>query len=115
MEKLTTSQLSGIPETMLITLWSKAIENERTDAILKDKKASEIISKIDYDFGKFKNIKLSQVGVCVRANLIDNEAKEFLQKYPDGVVIQLGAGLDAPNAWEVPRHLHIGTILICPK
>ena len=90
-----TKQLSSIPETMLITLWAKATETEKPNGLLHDEMAKKIIGDIDYDFTKFKNVKLSQIGCCIRANLIDNEAKDFLDKHPDAVVIQLGAGLDA--------------------
>ena len=88
-------QLTGIPETMLTTLWAKATETNRPDALLKDKYAVEIIKQVDYDFSKFRKGKFSQAGVCIRAKLIDDEVMTFLNEHPDGVVIQLGAGLDA--------------------
>ena len=90
-----TKQLSSIPETMLITLWAKATETEEGNGLLHDEIARQIISNIDYDFTKFKHGKLSQIGCCIRANLIDEEARNFLDKHPDAIVIQLGAGLDA--------------------
>ena len=80
---------------MLITLWAKATENQQRKPLLRDEKAAEIISKIDYDFSKFKKASFSQAGVCVRASLIDEEARAFIAAHPDAVVIQLGAGLDA--------------------
>ena len=80
---------------MLITLWAKATENQHRNPLLRDEKAAEIISKIDYDFSKFKKASFSQAGVCVRASLIDEEARAFIAAHPDAVVIQLGAGLDA--------------------
>ena len=87
--------MNKIPETMLITLWAKATELKQQNPLLRDEKAAEIISKIDYDFSKFKKAKFSQAGVCVRANLIDGETRKFIAAHPDAVVIQLGAGLDA--------------------
>ena len=50
---------------------------------------------IDYDFGKFAGVKASQAGCCGRAALIDDEVRRFAEAHPDGVVVQLGAGLDA--------------------
>ena len=94
MEKIK-STLTEIPETMLTTLWAKAVETDRPDPLLRDEKAKEIIGQIDYDFSKFNNVKFSQLGCCIRAKLIDNEARQFLARHPDAVVIQLGAGLDA--------------------
>ena len=90
-----TEQLTSIPETMLITLWAKAQETRRSDALLQDIHAAQMIEQIDYDFSKFKAAKMSQVGVCIRAKLIDDEARRFLHEHPDGTVIQLGAGIDA--------------------
>lgn len=90
-----TKQLTSIPETMLIPLWAKATEYNHPRPILSDPFAAEMIGQVDYDFTKFKGAKMSQVGVCVRAKLIDDETKEFLAQHPDAVVIQLGAGIDA--------------------
>ena len=92
---MNTEKLSGVPETMLITLWAKATETSRPDAILRDQKAVEIMQQIDYDFSKFKGGTMSQAGCCVRAELIDREALGFLRTHPDAVVIELGAGIDA--------------------
>ncbi len=89
-----TKNLGSIPETMLITLWAKAQEFSQEKPLLVDKKAKEIIDKVDYDFTKFKNSRFSQAGICIRANLIDNETKAFIEKNPDCIVIQLGAWLD---------------------
>ena len=89
------TKLTQLPETMLITLWAKAVENKRKDALLHDEKAAEIMEKVDYDFSKFKHGQFSQAGCCIRASLIDKEIKAFLAKHPDAVVIQLGAGIDA--------------------
>ena len=88
------SKLSGIPETMLIPLWAKACETERNQPIIKDPKALQIISQIDYDFSVFKGTWLSQTGVSIRTMLLDNAAKSFFDKNEKCVVINLGAGLD---------------------
>lgn len=95
MDKKIENHLTEVPETMLITLWAKAMETSRRDALLRDEKAVEILRHIDYDFTKFKNAKFSQAGCCVRASLIDKAAKTFINRHPDAVVVQLGAGIDA--------------------
>lgn len=100
-----TKKIMGVPETMLLTLWAKAMEFDRKDALLRDKKAAEIYQQIPYDFSKLKRAKLSQAGCCIRANLIDKEILSFLSAYPDAVVIQLGAGIDARYERLHPRHL----------
>lgn len=94
-ETLIHNELKHIPETMLITLWAKAVEYTHPKPLIVDEIAYNIYKGIDYDFRKFKNAKLSQVGCCVRTKLIDGEVKRFFDKHSDAVAIQLGAGLDA--------------------
>lgn len=79
---------------MLIPLWAKAVEAGREEPIIKDDKAVEIISRIDYDFSKFEKSWLSQVGVSIRTMLLDNATRNFVQRNPGTVVVNLGAGLD---------------------
>ena len=93
--KISPSQISVLSETMLIPLWAKAVEYGRPDALLTDAEAARMKEMIDYDFGKFAGVKASQAGCCGRAALIDDEVRRFLESHPDGVVVQLGAGLDA--------------------
>ena len=93
--KISPSQISVLSETMLIPLWAKAVEYGRPDALLTDAEAARMKEMIDYDFGKFAGVKASQAGCCGRAALIDDEVRRFAEAHPDGVVVQLGAGLDA--------------------
>lgn len=88
-------KLTDVPETMLITLWAKAEETKRADALLRDEKAVEMMGKISYDFDKFRKAKFTQAGCCLRAGLIDEEIQSFFAEHPDAVAIQLGAGIDA--------------------
>ncbi|OSI11288.1 class I SAM-dependent methyltransferase [Neisseria zoodegmatis] len=93
--KISPDKVGTLSETMLITLWAKAVENDRPDALLRDEAAARMMKQIDYDFSTFARAKMSQPGCCGRAALMDNEIKGFLAKHPDAVVVQLGAGLDA--------------------
>lgn len=101
MEKLSTQKLKNIPETMLITLWARGVETDQKHPILTDTFSTEALKHIDYDFSRFEGATLSQVGCAVRAKVLDDEAKAFLEEHPDAVVIQLGAGLD-------PRYSRLG-------
>lgn len=93
--KISPDKVGTLSETMLITLWAKAVENDRPNALLRDEAAARMMKQIDYDFSTFAGAKMSQPGCCGRAALMDNEIKGFLAKHPDAVVVQLGAGLDA--------------------
>lgn len=95
---MTQHRLSGIPETMLIPLWARAVEGDQSDPIVVDEKAAEMVSQIEYDFDKFTKSKLSQLGVCIRTYLLDNAISSFLKRHDDAVVINLGAGLDTRYA-----------------
>ena len=88
--------LNGVSETLLITLWAKAEESKRKDAIIVDSKSIDILNKVDYDFSKFKNSKGSQVGTCIRTKIIDDITKDIIEKSMSEsfTIINLGAGLD---------------------
>ena len=88
------ARLSGIPETLLIPLWARATETTMPKPIIRDEKARDIVSQIDYDFSKFQDARLSQLGVSVRTKLLDNATQAFLDTHPACCVVNLGAGLD---------------------
>ncbi|WP_028331221.1 class I SAM-dependent methyltransferase [Brachyspira alvinipulli] len=88
--------LDGVSETLLITLYAKAEESKRKNAIIRDPKSIEIINKINYDFSKFKNFERTQVGTCIRTKIIDDIINDIIQKSDTKTftIINLGAGLD---------------------
>jgi len=88
------SDLQGIPATMLIPLWARAVETMRPRPIIEDPKARQIISILDFDFSMFEGSWLSQLGVSIRSMLLDRAALAFMLDNPDAVVVNLGAGLD---------------------
>jgi len=49
-EKSDTEKLTGVPETLLVALYLRAVETQRADGIIKDEKAVEMIQSIEYDF-----------------------------------------------------------------
>jgi O-methyltransferase involved in polyketide biosynthesis len=90
----TETTLEGIPETMLIPLWARAVETGRDDSIIRDPKAVEMVASIPYDFSRFEGARLSQVGCCVRTTILDDATREFIQSRANPVIVNLGAGLD---------------------
>ena len=85
--------LGVVQETLLIPLWARAVEAGRSEPILRDTKAVEMVDAIDYDFDKFGKGKGSQVGCCLRASILDDWVREFLWEHPDGTVVEIGSGL----------------------
>ncbi|MBW6409659.1 class I SAM-dependent methyltransferase [Clostridium weizhouense] len=91
------SKLAGVPETMLIPIWARAQETKRSDSIIKDFKALDIVKGIDYDFsvfGEYDEFYKTQVGVAARTKILDSLTQEYVEKNPNGTIINIGAGLD---------------------
>ncbi len=87
--------LSSTASTLLITLYSRAAMSKK-NMILEDKKAEEIISLAGYDERKLKVCMKLQALLTLRAYLIDEYTKEFINKYNGNCnVIQVGCGLDS--------------------
>ncbi|HEU5384183.1 MAG TPA: class I SAM-dependent methyltransferase [Ktedonobacteraceae bacterium] len=80
-------------ETLLITLYAKAFDNRSKHPILHDTRADEIASQIDYDFAKLDDFDHGNLTV-LRAKQLDEWLRAFLQANPQGVVLNLGCGLD---------------------
>jgi O-methyltransferase involved in polyketide biosynthesis len=90
----TTLNLGTIQETLLITLWARAVEINQLDPILTDPRAAQILTQIDYDFQKFFQEKSSQTTVCIRGQAFDRIVSELLQTHPQTPVLEIGAGLN---------------------
>ncbi len=88
-----TQKLTGVPETLLVALYLRAVETQRADSIIKDEKAVEMIQSIEYDFARFNKAWASQVGVAVRTEILDKASTAFIRQYPDASVVNMGAGL----------------------
>jgi O-methyltransferase involved in polyketide biosynthesis len=87
-------KLEGISETLLIPLWARAVEANQARPIIEDRKSIEMMERIEYDFSKFNKSWMSQIGVVIRTQLLDNATKAFIDKYPDATIINIGCGLD---------------------
>ena len=61
-EKIT---LSGVPETMLQTVYARAKES-RTRGAIQDKKAEELVEKLEYDFSLADKDAAMRDGVIAR-------------------------------------------------
>lgn len=86
-------KLNGVQETLLIPLIARAVETKKKNARISDRNAVDMVNKIDYDFSKFEK-SASQQGVIARTMILDRETQHFVDKYPDGICISIGCGLD---------------------
>lgn len=86
-------KLSGVPETMLQTVYARAKETKARGAI-KDTKAVEIIDKINYDFSLADKDSAMHSGVVARTIVLDELTKKYLNKYKGATVVNIACGLD---------------------
>jgi O-methyltransferase involved in polyketide biosynthesis len=82
-------------ETLLIPLFGKAKESTKDTPILVDRKAVEIVNRIDYGFNSLKIPEKTNVMMCLRAKLIDNFVIGFLENDSESAALHLGCGLDS--------------------
>ena len=86
-------KLSGVPETMLQTIYARAKESRGRGAI-HDVKAEEIIGKLDYDFSLADKDTAMRSGVIARTIVLDRLTKAWLVSHPGAVVVNIACGLD---------------------
>jgi O-methyltransferase involved in polyketide biosynthesis len=83
----------SVSMTLFMPLCPKAIETNRSNPIVVDKKAVEIIEQIDMDYKAYVQ-KRTYHSEIVRTHIIDRGLNAFLSKNPEGIIINLGCGLD---------------------
>jgi O-methyltransferase involved in polyketide biosynthesis len=93
-------ELTEEKETLLITLYARAMESRAADSVLRDRRAAEAVDRLDYDFARLKLRPDEALGVAMRARRFDLWTSEFLGENPGGIVLNLGCGLDG-RAWRV--------------
>ena len=93
MEKEDITALSGVPETMLQTVYARAMESAGRGAI-RDKKAEEIIGALHYDFSLAEKDTAMRSGVIARTIVLDRLASKWLGDHHGAVVVNIACGLD---------------------
>jgi O-methyltransferase involved in polyketide biosynthesis len=94
--------LTGVAETALWTLWYRAAETRRRDAMLSDPVAVDVLNKIDFPYTeRFGHIFPGQlVAMSLRVTGFDAQVRRFLDRHPDGTVVALGEGMET-QFWRV--------------
>lgn len=99
-------KIGDVAATSFLTLYCHAIESQSKNPILDDPKAVEITqelnkilsdsnNKLDKDLVKGKLKKVMVTHIAIRAKQYDKYVRDFLEKSPDGVVVNIGCGLDS--------------------
>lgn len=86
--------ISGVPETMLQTMYARAKETKKANPIIFDEKAVQIVESMDYDFSLADQDAPMENGVIARTILLDQMVSSFLDKHRNAVVINIACGLD---------------------
>ena len=91
-------ELSGVEETLMIPLWARALAT-RQGGLIDDPASVELVERLEYDFeAKLGHARwLASFGV-VRVRRFDEAVRDFIDRHPDGAVVDLGCGLD--TRWE---------------
>jgi len=92
--KISLEGLKDVAETLLYPLISRYVETRKEGGIINDPKSVEIIEALDYDVAATKLFPISQRGACLRTIIFDEAVRAFLEKHPQGVIVNLGCGLD---------------------
>ena len=98
MPGISSQDLSGVAETLLLPLYIRAMESERPDALIKDEKAVALIRQLNIDPSWIKQMKVDEddkVVLVLRNREIDCLARDFLARNPQAVVVHIGCGLDS--------------------
>lgn len=87
--------LAGDKQTLLITLYGKALDSRAAHPILGDTFARDAVDRLDVDFAKLRVPRGADISLPVRAKHLDGWTREFLAAHPHATVLHLGCGLDS--------------------
>jgi O-methyltransferase involved in polyketide biosynthesis len=82
-------------QTLLATLYARALESRSQHPILVDRWAEVLVNRIDYDFPKLGIGRNDAAAIAIRARQLDEWTTEFLAQHREALVLHLGCGLDA--------------------
>lgn len=97
--------LGDVSATCLITLFARALESASESPLLRDTEAEAIADalrpamlasdeRLHQRLARSKLTSQMKVYLALRARHFDTYAQDFPERHPDGVVVNLGCGLD---------------------
>lgn len=94
MNKIKPQLKDGVADTLFIPLLMRSMETHHPKAIIHDEKAAEMVSRLDYDFSKYRKASFSAIGTVIRVRHFDHKVTSFIRKNKRAVVVNIGCGLD---------------------
>ncbi len=82
-------------ETLLFTLYGKALDSASPKPILQDPWAETAVRNIDYDFEKLRVSATESMLIASRAKQFDLFTTQYISGHPDATVLHLGCGMDS--------------------
>ena len=98
--------VTGVPETMVQTLYARAKETRKKNAKINDEIAEELVKNLDYDFSKADKDKAMNYGVIARTIVLDRMVEQYLEKNTNTIVINIACGLDTRCYRMERKYLH---------
>lgn len=96
-EKIDASELQGVSETALMTLYGRAHQAGLPDPILHDPMAIKLVNSIEFDFDKFGR---KGQEMALRSLAVDACAVDYLSRHPKATVVALAEGFQT-SFWRV--------------
>jgi len=94
MSKVNADDLVGVPETLLIPLHFRVAASRAGSAAYRDETAERFHDAIAYDWERFAGRQVPGAGIEARTRILDREVGAFVDAQLEGLVVNLGAGLD---------------------
>jgi O-methyltransferase involved in polyketide biosynthesis len=82
-------------ETLLITLYARALQSRMNAPVLEDRWAEDAIGRLDYDFGKIQMRDSEALSIAMRAKQFDIWTADYVAAHPDATILHLGCGMDS--------------------
>lgn len=83
-----------VQETLMMPLYGRVYCEEHFPGTFPNKAAKETAARVDYDFDKVKSSELNMITWGLRAKMLQDQAKKYLEAHPKATIINLGCGLD---------------------
>jgi len=98
--------IGDVASTSFITLYCHALETLSDNPILSDPKSVEIMTELNITLSRSENPldrtlvagtldRRLVVHIAIRAKKYDDYARDFLKRSPEGVIVNIGCGLDS--------------------
>jgi O-methyltransferase involved in polyketide biosynthesis len=94
MKEKVTIERGSVQETLMFPLYGRYMANRMYPDLFRDTTAARIIDRIDYDMEKADMGKGPQLVYGMRQDITERMARRFLEEHPDGILINIGCGLD---------------------